>query len=310
MTWDCHQVTYNAKPKIGGRSERPHSTTDTSTPHYLSPTQHNRPSCHTTYTQIMHTNLRHHRLANGHTNHSLNIHRFIPKLHNKKRETQVEDLSEKLIPILGKVKLAAVIHNLFTPQECAALIKLTEQKGYHNALVHGPNGNEILRQDIRNSGRCIIDDAALATSWYDRLLTAIEGTTVKQRMLSPHKNHNANSNRTLRAVGLNERLRFLRYTAGQYFGLHRDNAYIRDEFGERQGEESHLTFLLYLNDKMEGGQTRIGNESEGRYLDVCPEVGAVLIFDHDVLHEAVTIEKGIKYCCRTDVMFKVEEEGV
>jgi hypothetical protein len=59
--------------------------------------------------------------------------------------------------------------------------------------------------------------------------------------------------RTLKAVGLNERLRFLRYHQGQYFGIHRDNSYTRDaSFGPRAGEESHLTFLLYLNDKMEG----------------------------------------------------------
>jgi len=256
---------------------------------------------------------------NHHTRHSLgNIHRIIPKkLYKRKNVTtpSVQDLSNDLIPIIGKVKFAAVIHNLFTHQECRELIDMTEKKGYTDALVHGPDGTEILRRDVRNSGRCIIDDEDVARSWFERMVQALEGTVVQDRLFDAHwlTNHeDGGKNKqcsSLRAVGLNERLRFLRYHPGQYFGVHRDNAFVRGEgFGPSTGEESHLTFLLYLNDKMEGGQTRIG--SCGRYLDVVPETGSVLIFDHDIMHEAIKITSGRKYCCRTDVMFAVNEPAV
>jgi hypothetical protein len=211
----------------------------------------------TTLFSQMHVNIGHRRVQNGYGNHSLGIiHRLIPKLTHKKKNVVVEDLSEQLIPIIGKVKFAAVIHNLFSPQECRDLIDATERKGYTNALVQGLNGSEILRKDIRNSGRCIIDDENLAQAWFDRMVQALEGSVVKDRLFDAHwlENHeDMGRHRTLKAVGLNERLRFLRYHQGQYFGIHRDNSYTRDaSFGPRAGEESHLTFLLYLNDKMEG----------------------------------------------------------
>ena len=259
----------------------------------------------------MHLNIRQRRVANnGDGTNSRNG--FMPKFHKKSEAIVVEDLSERLIPIIGKVKFATVIHHLFTPQECRALIDMTERRGYIDAMVHGPNGNEILRKDIRNSARCIVDDESLAQAWFDRVIHALDGSPVKDKLLDRNwiashgdcsKHHNG-----LRAVGLNERLRFLRYHPGQYFGSHRDNAFIRDDsFGVKAGEESHLTFLLYLNDKMDGGQTRF--ESNGRCLDVVPKIGSVLMFDHDILHEAIKIESGIKYCCRTDVMFTVDESA-
>ena len=258
----------------------------------------------------MNLNTGHRRVQNGYSNHSLGpIHRLIPKLRHRQKNVVVEDLSEALIPIIGNVKFAAVIHNLFSPQECRDLIDITEKRGYTNALIQGPDGNEILRQDIRNSGRCIIDDENLANAWFDRVVQALEGSAIQDKLFDAHwiENHeDRGRHRSLRAVGLNERLRFLRYHPGQYFEKHKDNSYKRGaDFGPKAGEESHLTFILYLNDKMKGGQTRI--ENDGRLLDIVPETGSVLIFDHDILHEAIAISSGTKYCCRTDVMFAVNE---
>lgn len=244
--------------------------------------------------------------------------------HKKKNVTFVQDLSNELIPILGQVKFAIVIHNLFTLQECRDWIDVTEKKGYDNALIHGPDGGEVLRRDVRNSGRCIVDNRELANDWFERILRALEGSVVKDRFLDgrwvENRNHHrgfvdtttttTGKRRILKAVGLNERFRFLRYRPGQYFGSHRDNVFTRDGNTSQQcvGQESHLTFLLYLNDKMVGGQTRI--HGGGRYLDVVPETGSVFIFDPDILHEAVAVESGSKYCCRTDVMFEVKDVPV
>ena len=258
----------------------------------------------------MHRNLNHRRVQNEYSKHSHGpILRWISKFHSKNKDIIIEDLSEALIPIIGNVKFAAIIHNLFSPEECRDLIDMAEKRGYTNALIHGPDGNEILRKDIRNCGRCIIDDENIANAWFDRVVQALEGSIIKDRLFDAHwiDNHEDSGRHcSLRAVGLNERLRFLRYHPGQYFAKHKDNSFQRGaNFGPRAGEESHLTFMLYLNGKMKGGQTRI--ENGGRLLDIKPETGSVVIFDHDILHEAIAITSGVKYCCRTDVMFAVND---
>ena len=53
-----------------------------------------------------------------------------------------------------------------------------------------------------------------------------------------------------RAVGLNERFRFYRYTEGEYFNWHGDGSFLRSD-----GERSLFTAMLYLNDGFEGGTT-------------------------------------------------------
>jgi hypothetical protein len=36
---------------------------------------------------------------------------------------------------------------------------------------------------------------------------------------------------------------------------------------------------------------------------VAPEAGDVLVFDHQLLHEGAEVTRGVKYACRTDVMY-------
>lgn len=195
----------------------------------------------------------------------------------------------------------------FIPIECAKLIERAEHQGYTEAFIHGPTGKEILRKDIRNCGRCIIDDDELADTWFQRVMEAFGGTDINEKFItawpaSSSKNDSGSEEQSLRILGINERLRFLRYLEGQYFGVHQDNSYTRGpEYGSRAGEKSYLTFLLYLNDNMKGGHTRI--ECGGRCVDVVPKTGSVLVFDHDIYHEACKVVSGVKYCCRTDFMY-------
>ena len=56
-----------------------------------------------------------------------------------------------------------------------------------------------------------------------------------------------------RAVGLNERLSFLRYDPGDYCKPHNDGNYLRNDPNDpRYGEVSMVTFQLYLNEGFEG----------------------------------------------------------
>ena len=101
-------------------------------------------------------------------------------------------------------------------------------------------------------------------------------------------------------VGLNERLRFLRYEEGDYFKPHLDGAYTRPD----QTEQSQITVQLYLNDGFEGGETTFFSPCMKNKVAVVPKPGKVLIFQHQLLHEGSVLKSGQKYSMRTDVMYK------
>ena len=99
-------------------------------------------------------------------------------------------------------KLAFILYNVFTGEECLEWIKLTEERGYKPALVN-VGTHEVLMTDFRNNDRCIIDDVDMAKMLFDR---------IKSYLPEIWDNH--------KLVGLNERLRFLRYDPGQKFEAH------------------------------------------------------------------------------------------
>jgi hypothetical protein len=101
-----------------------------------------------------------------------------------------------------KNKLAFILLNVFTPEECQQWIDLTEKQGYTPALVN-VGTHCVLNTDFRNSDRCMIDDAVMAEKVFER---------IKSYLPSEWKKHYL--------VGLNERLRFLRYDPGQLFKAH------------------------------------------------------------------------------------------
>lgn len=226
----------------------------------------------------------------------------------------IQDLSSDLVPVTGKTSFAIVIHNLLSPDECSSLIRRAEHEGFDHALIHGPDGKEVLNQSVRNCGRCIIDDDELSNAIYQRIRDALRGTVWEKKLLTfTSRKQHVNDSRTATAVGLNERMRFLKYEPGQFFAPHHDIRYVRGpEFGSRAGETSYVTVHIYLNEKVKGGSTRFLCGT--RYYEVDPKVGSVLIFDHDLLHEGSKVTSGVKYSVRTDIMYKntdvVVEKGV
>mmetsp|Transcript_5372 Transcript_5372/g.8261 ORF Transcript_5372/g.8261 Transcript_5372/m.8261 type:complete len:291 (+) Transcript_5372:267-1139(+) len=230
-------------------------------------------------------------------------------------ETKLEDLSQRLVPIYSKAPCAFLIHNLFSSEECTHLIRRAKEAGFEKATVEGPDGDQITRRDIRSCGRCIIDDDTLADSIFEKIQNAIRGKQpfegkvmhapwVSSSSKASVQHNNIEDNDRITAVGLNERLRFMKYTKGHFFAPHQDIAFTRgSEFGdEKAGETSHITVQIYLNDKFKGGTTRF--VCGQRYYDVQPRKGSALIFDHDLLHEATLVTRGQKYSVRTDIMFK------
>ena len=55
-----------------------------------------------------------------------------------------------------------------------------------------------------------------------------------------------------------------------------------------------------------GGATRFINPTDSNVVDVVPTVGRFLIFQHNIWHEGEAVESGVKYCLRTEVMFKFQ----
>ena len=183
-------------------------------------------------------------------------------------------------------KLAFVLDNVLTEDECKALIEETEEKGYEAALLNVGNGRQVLDTTNRNSKRCIVDSEDKAGWLWDKIKDFIPDTW-----------------NSYPVVGLNERLRFLKYEGGEYFKAHMDGTYVRPDGSER----SYITIQLYLNEGFEGGNTTfLSNHSELEDRGVVPKPGRILVFQHDILHEGSLLVKGTKYTMRTDIMYKIK----
>jgi predicted 2-oxoglutarate/Fe(II)-dependent dioxygenase YbiX len=176
------------------------------------------------------------------------------------------------------------VANILSPAECANYIALSENIGYTEAPITTHRGFE-LRPEIRNNERVILDDPERALDLWQRVSEYIPSTIGKWR-----------------AIGLNERFRFYRYDPGQRFALHHDGSYRRPN-----GEESLLTFMIYLNEEFEGGETRFllpyYYDVNERDVSVVPETGMAVCFVHELVHEGTPVIQGRKYVLRSDVMY-------
>ena len=187
-------------------------------------------------------------------------------------------------------KYVRVLSNILTKKECVELILHSEDAGYEQAKVN-TGKREVLMTDVRNNDRCIIDSPVTMNFVWQRLMLVCGDDA--NLMRASFKN-----DPRLHAVGLNGRMRILRYVPGTYFTPHCDGRYTQDAV------HSCVTFQLYLNEGFEGGSTKLlnsRNRSEG--FDVVPATGSVLLFQHDVFHEGALLQQGRKYALRTDVMY-------
>ena len=173
--------------------------------------------------------------------------------------------------------LVWTVENVLNPAECAAMIQRIEDAGCSAAPITTARGFE-MRPDIRNNSRAIIDDPALAAELFRR----VEG--VVPRLFRGNV-----------ASGANERFRCYRYEPGQRFAMHGDGAFVRDN-----RERSFLTFMVYLNEGFEGGETLFLEPK----TTIVPKAGMALLFQHPLLHEGCEVTSGVKYVLRSDVMYR------
>jgi hypothetical protein len=178
-----------------------------------------------------------------------------------------------------------VVHDFLTPDECDYYVTLSESAGYGDAPITTPGGF-VMRKDVRNNDRVMVDDPRLAAELWGRLGPLVPPPSASWA-----------------PSGLNERFRFYRYDPGQQFDWHFDGSYERSP-----RERSAFTFMVYLSGGVAGGATEFNLRSFGRVGDddpvirVQPEAGKALVFIHKVLHRGAPVADGRKYVLRTDVM--------
>lgn len=168
-------------------------------------------------------------------------------------------------------KLAYLLHNVFTREECEALITISEHTGYTDALVHIGGGRQVLMKGYRDGCRVLID----SREFVRRLL---------QQRISQYL---PSSFMGKKLVEINERLRFLRYDPGDKFQSHCDSSYYRPDNSAR----SLITLQIYLNDNFDGGETTFLERRTNKCIPVVPRTGMILVFEHDILHEGSLVKK-------------------
>ena len=114
--------------------------------------------------------------------------------------SKIEKCDLQLPNEVDEGKLAFVLLNVFTPEECQEWIDLTEERGYTPALI---GKTQVFVPDVRNNSRCMIDDANMADKIFQRIKSYLPDVWESYQL-----------------VGLNERLRFLRYDPGEKFERH------------------------------------------------------------------------------------------
>ncbi|MGK0364552.1 MAG: putative 2-oxoglutarate/Fe(II)-dependent dioxygenase YbiX [Saprospiraceae bacterium] len=167
------------------------------------------------------------------------------------------------------------IDNFLTKQECENLILFSEQKGYDEAKVSLSGGAKMIK-GIRNNYRLMYQNKNLADKFWEILKDSCPAEIEENK-----------------ARGLNEQFRFYKYESSQRFKRHIDG-----RFKQNDKEESRITFMIYLNDDFEGGETKFDN------VTILPKTGTALCFIHEQKHEGCPVTEGVKYVIRTDVMYR------
>ncbi len=167
------------------------------------------------------------------------------------------------------------IEGFLSQAECDQLILFGETKGFEAAEVSLPSGSKMMK-GIRNNYRILYEDEKLAQTYWDRL-----------------KQYCPLTLDAWKSVGLNECFRFYRYDLNQRFKRHIDGRYKKSNT-----EESRITFMIYLNEDFEGGETAFDDVS------IEAKTGMALCFIHEQKHEGCPVQSGCKYVLRSDVMYR------
>eukprot|EP01132_Coremiostelium_polycephalum_P004710 gene4710-5882_t len=200
-------------------------------------------------------------------------------------------------------KIAFLLENVLSPSECKSVIKQGEEFGFDNLMLYN--------KKYRDNQRILVKSFSLAEVVFERikpyLLDQFEINKDKSKSTAPLDSAYLGAPRgRWDLLGLNELWRLCKYNPGGKFLAHYDGLYEKDKY-----TRSFLTFMIYLNGDVDGGNTRFLNaklsaKDEGYVVArVVPKVGSVLVFQHDLFHDGDTVQSGLKYIIRSDVMYSL-----
>ncbi len=163
-----------------------------------------------------------------------------------------------------------------------------ERTGFSSANADYP-------PSYRDNDRLVIDDPNLAERLFVHLIDIkAECDEVADMMDMPDWT----------PIRINERIRFCRYRPGTQFGPHQDGVHFTP------CGQSHLTFMVYLNDSVFDGGDTVFFESRSDAMHggepiarVRPKKGSLVMFDHDLWHAGSRVEAGVKYVLRSDLVY-------
>jgi len=217
--------------------------------------------------------------------------RFVRKLTSVRKQVEVEDLSEKLLPLVGASKFALMLHNVLSAEECSELVRRAKGENFQEILVKGGK-NGALQTNVASCDRCLVNDADLAAELFGRVSYALKSLGLEENL------HHASGNAILKATGLSSSLHFLKFRPGDFFAPYRDSQY------KRGVEASYVTLQVYLNSGYRGGKTSFNGSSSGKHFDVKAKAGSILLFSQDLRREETQVTEGRKFVIRTDIMYK------
>jgi hypothetical protein len=183
-------------------------------------------------------------------------------------------------------RLLWTVADLFSPGECASLIEFADRQEWLPATVNRAEGR-VVSSELRDSSTAVLRDPALAADLYRRALPHVPASMTADL--------DGRGCVAMDVSGVYEPVRVYRYEPGQHFGLHQDQSYFGDD-----GTKSLLTFMVYLNDDFEGGETHFPEQGE----TIAPKTGTALVFQHRLLHAGQRVKTGTKLVLRSDVLYR------
>ena len=152
------------------------------------------------------------------------------------------------------------------------------------ALAHAPFQDGALTagsaaRKVKQNTQALGDDAGVAALG-DRVRLALESNALVRRMVRPVRWSN---------------LLFSRYSSGQQYGLHADNAAMVDEHGWPLRTDVSFTLFLSDPDTYGGGSLLIPGQSGDREFRL--GAGSAVFYPTGLLHRVTPVTAGVRLAC-------------
>ncbi len=188
-----------------------------------------------------------------------------------------------------------VIPSLFSRAECDELLNTDIKNSFQKAISNYPSY-------YRNNDRFVMDNDILATLLFQKVKQYLPEVIVTNSNIQAE-------NGVWYLKELNNRIRFCKYSANQYFHRHLDGVHYRNDT-----TQSKLTFMIYLNSATEfkGGRTLFFKTKETTeiWASYIPKQGDLIVFDHNVWHEGEVLTQGEKFVLRSDILYSKNKTAI